>query len=287
MSARFRWPLLFALACVPLTTAQRTLDPGSLVANVYSNNSLGLTWEFPKEWVVQKHEGTSAGDGKMVLLKLSAGDDSVVLAAENHDDALGFSSGYSDALKADLEKNKWKSFGSRSFRSMGGGVGALEDHFSSEDAPTRYLSIACGALRGYELKFTVEAKTPDHLEELARTLQTFKVRPDWSSGESIEPPRDPSKPRMIRISEGVSEKLLIKREQPTSPKDPEGKSVHGSVVMVMHLNTLGHVRDLYVLGGDPILASAAVQAASHWEYKPFMLNGDPINVETQVTVNFE
>ncbi|MFZ0201397.1 MAG: energy transducer TonB [Candidatus Sulfotelmatobacter sp.] len=79
----------------------------------------------------------------------------------------------------------------------------------------------------------------------------------------------------------------MKRVQPAPPKDVQGKSVHGSVVMLMHLNTLGHVRDLYVLGGDQILASAAVQAVSHWEYKPFMLNDEPINVETQVTVNFE
>ncbi|MFZ0201396.1 MAG: hypothetical protein WB523_21870 [Candidatus Sulfotelmatobacter sp.] len=202
MSARFCWSLLFALACITLTIAQGTLDPGSLEANVYSNNSLGLTWEFPREWVVQKHAGTSPGGRGIVLLKLSAGEDSVVLAAENHDDTLGFSSGYSDALKADLEKKNWKSFGSRSFRSMGGGVGALEDHFSSEATPTRYLSVACGALRGYELKFAVEAKTPEHLEELARTLQAFKVRPDWSSGVNTELPRDPSKPRMIRVSEG-------------------------------------------------------------------------------------
>src|SRR5208282_487302 len=286
MSSRFCWLLSFVLACVPLAIAQRDLEPGSLEANVYSNGSLGLTWEFPREWVVQKHEGTSPGGRETILLQLSAGDDSVVLAAENHDDTLGFSSGYSDALKADLEKKNWKSFGSRSFRSMGGAVGALEDHFSSETTPTRYLSVACGALRGYELKFTVETKAPEHLEELARTLQTFKVRPDWSSGESTELPRDPSKPRMIRVSEGVSEGLLVKRVQPASPKDAQGKSVHGSVVMVMHLNTLGRVRDLYVLEGDPILTSAAVQAASEYEYMPYKLNDEPINVETRVTVNF-
>src|SRR5258708_361845 len=123
---RLYWLLFLLLTGVPPTVAQRTLDPGSVQANVYSNDSLGITWEFPAEWIVQKQEGKSPTDRLTVLLQLSAGDDSIVLAAEDYRDSPGFSSGYSDALKAALEKKDWKSYGSRGFRTIGGGVGALE-----------------------------------------------------------------------------------------------------------------------------------------------------------------
>jgi hypothetical protein len=285
MNSRLYWLLFLLLTGGPVIVAQGSLDPGSLRANVYSNDSLGLTWEFPAEWIVQKETNAPAGR-QTVLLQLRAVDDSIVLAAEDYRDSPGFSAEYSNAIKAALEKKDWKPYGSRGFLTIGDGVGVLEDRFSSKATPTRYLFVACGALRGYELKFIVESKTPEHLEELSHTLRTFKVRPDWSSGESIEPPHDPSRPRMIRVSEGVSEGLLRKRVMPASPKDARGKKVHGTVLMVMHLNTLGHVRDLYVLEGDPLLASAAVEAVSHWQYMPYQLNGEPISVETQVIVNF-
>jgi hypothetical protein len=287
MNSRYSWLLFLVLPCVRPILGQDIIAPGSLQQNFYSNDALGLTWEFPKEWVVQKHETAGRGSRQTLLLQLTAGDDSVALVTEDYRDTPGFSSGYSDIIKAALESKGWKSSGSRGFRTIGGGIGALEDHFSSKTSPARYLSVACGALRGYELKFMVEAKTPERLEELGKSLREFKVRPDWSSGESVEVPGDPSKPGMIRVSEGVSEKMLSKRVPPAHPQDAHGKKALGSVVMVLHLNTVGHVRDLYVIEGDPILASAAVEAVSHWEYRPYKLNGEPISVETQVIVNFQ
>ena len=48
----------------------------------------------------------------------------------------------------------------------------------------------------------------------------------------------------------------------------------------------GTIQNLHVVSGHPMLAPAAVDAVKQWRYKPYFLNGDPVEVETQITVNF-
>jgi periplasmic protein TonB len=48
----------------------------------------------------------------------------------------------------------------------------------------------------------------------------------------------------------------------------------------------GMIEDLRLISGHPMLAAAAIDAVKQWRYKPYILNGEPVEVETQITVNF-
>ena len=48
----------------------------------------------------------------------------------------------------------------------------------------------------------------------------------------------------------------------------------------------GHTGDLHVVSGPPLLQQAALDAVDHWIYKPVMLNGQPVEIKTQISVNF-
>jgi protein TonB len=48
----------------------------------------------------------------------------------------------------------------------------------------------------------------------------------------------------------------------------------------------GTIEGLRVVSGHPMLASAAIDAVSQWRYRPYVLNNEPVEVETQITVNF-
>ena len=52
------------------------------------------------------------------------------------------------------------------------------------------------------------------------------------------------------------------------------------------ISTAGTIENLRVLSGHPLLVSAAIDAVKQWRYRPYVLNGDPIEVETEITVNF-
>ncbi len=91
----------------------------------------------------------------------------------------------------------------------------------------------------------------------------------------------------IRISQGVSQGLLIKRVQPTYPQAALAVHAQGAVQIEATVTKEGNVTNLKVLSGDAVLARAALDAVRQWRYKPYYLDGQPVEIQTQITVNFK
>jgi periplasmic protein TonB len=89
-------------------------------------------------------------------------------------------------------------------------------------------------------------------------------------------------PRVSRMMEGN----LIHRIQPEYPPLAKTARIQGAVVLRALISKDGSIEDLRVLSGHPMLVRAAIDAVSQWRYRPYYLNGEPVEVETQVTVNF-
>src|SRR5208282_3392088 len=95
-----------------------------------------------------------------------------------------------------------------------------------------------------------------------------------------------SKPSLAtaRVSQGVSQGLLIKRVQPRYPQAALAVHAQGAVQIEATINKEGSVTNLKVLSGDPILARAALEAVRQWRYKPYYLDGEPIEMQADITV---
>jgi len=91
----------------------------------------------------------------------------------------------------------------------------------------------------------------------------------------------------LKISQGVSQGLLIKRVQPRYPQNALSMRVQGAVQLQATINKEGNISNLKVVSGDAVLAHAATEAVRQWRYKPYYLNGEPVDIETQITVNFK
>ena len=89
-----------------------------------------------------------------------------------------------------------------------------------------------------------------------------------------------------RVSSGVVQGLAISQPQPVYP--PIAKAAHVQGVVVLHalISKQGTIEDLKVISGPPMLTGAAVDAVKRWRYKPYLLSGDPTEVETTINVNF-
>lgn len=98
-------------------------------------------------------------------------------------------------------------------------------------------------------------------------------------------PPKPSTPPPARVSR-MMEGNLIQRIQPPYPSLARQARIQGAVVLRAVISRTGTIENLQVVSGHPMLAPAAVNAVRQWRYRPYMLNGDPVEVETQVTVNF-
>jgi len=93
-------------------------------------------------------------------------------------------------------------------------------------------------------------------------------------------------PQRVRVSQGVAEGLIVSKVQPDYPPLARQARIQGSVVMQAVINKTGDVESLELVSGHPMLAPAALEAAKQWKYRPYLLNGKAVAVETQITVNF-
>ncbi|HKS74846.1 MAG TPA: energy transducer TonB [Terriglobales bacterium] len=93
-------------------------------------------------------------------------------------------------------------------------------------------------------------------------------------------------PQRVRVSQGVSQGLLIRKVQPAYPPLARQARIQGNVVLTAEISKDGSIENLHLVSGHPMLAPAAIEAVKQWKYKPYFLNGEPVEVETQVTVIF-
>ncbi len=100
----------------------------------------------------------------------------------------------------------------------------------------------------------------------------------------VPPPPTPSArpPRVSRVMEGN----LIYRVQPQYPPLARQARIQGIVVLRAMISREGKIENLQVITGHPLLVKSAMDAVLQWRYRPYYLNNEPVEVETQVTVNF-
>ncbi|HVR27094.1 MAG TPA: TonB family protein [Candidatus Polarisedimenticolia bacterium] len=91
----------------------------------------------------------------------------------------------------------------------------------------------------------------------------------------------------LSISQGVSQGLAIKKTPPSYPPSALRMRIEGPVQLLATITRKGDISAVKILSGDPSLARAASDAVKQWKYRPYMLDGSPVEIQTQITVNFK
>jgi TonB family protein len=91
----------------------------------------------------------------------------------------------------------------------------------------------------------------------------------------------------LNVSQGVSQGLLIKKVQPKYPPNALRARIEGSVQLLATISKDGDISAVKILSGDAQLSHAAADTVKQWKYKPYLLNGSPVEIQTQITVNFK
>ena len=156
---------------------------------------------------------------------------------------------------------------------------------SNPDTSTKQSEVA-----PIVVKSTPARRTPARSEEAAALPGPLEVAaPNDSAMTSLTTPSTQSQPSLVKlnISQGVSQGLLIKRVQPKYPSNALAMHLQGAVLLDATIDKEGNVKNLKVLKGDAVLGHAALDAVRQWRYKPYYLDGVPVDIETQITVNFK
>ena len=93
-------------------------------------------------------------------------------------------------------------------------------------------------------------------------------------------------PQRVEVAAAQMADLIVKNVAPVYPPMGRKARIQGTVVLRVEIGKSGNVESIQVVSGHPVLAPAAIEAVKQWEYKPYLLNGEPVEVESRVTVNF-
>src|SRR6202522_4022846 len=93
-------------------------------------------------------------------------------------------------------------------------------------------------------------------------------------------------PQRVRVSAGVTSGLLVRKVNPVYPPLARQARISGTVVLRAVIGKDGSIQNLSLVSGHPMLAPAAIDAVKKGKYKPYLLNGEPVEVDTEIQVNF-
>jgi len=135
------------------------------------------------------------------------------------------------------------------------------------------------AARGFDehLRVVVMPSSPSEV-----TLQI--TAPDYTASAMTEP--QPGAPSRIKIGGAVQQAKLISQPHPIYPPDAKAARVQGVVQLSAVIGKDGTIQKLELISGHPLLAPAAMEAVQQWRYQTTLLIGQPVEVVTQIDVNF-
>jgi protein TonB len=114
-----------------------------------------------------------------------------------------------------------------------------------------------------------------------------------STPTAILPPPPPppvkkedTRPKRITIGGNVQQAKLVRQPKPMYPPLAKQARISGVVHLAAVISKDGTIQDLKVISGHPLLIPSALEAVKQWVYQPTLLNGEPVEVSTQIDVNF-
>ena len=141
--------------------------------------------------------------------------------------------------------------------------------------------------RGYPPRDPVEATTRIDIAggSTSDSIGTGSADDPWGHQPPVvvvqQPPKAPT-----TVSQGVMKGYLIYQKTPTYPSLGLAMHMEGTVVLQATISKSGTIENLHVLSGPAMLQQAAIDAVRQWRYRPYLLNGTPVDVETTVNVVF-
>jgi len=92
--------------------------------------------------------------------------------------------------------------------------------------------------------------------------------------------------RKVEVPAGVMAGMLLQKTDPVYPPVAQAARIQGTVVLQAAISKTGSVEDLHVVTGQALLQEAALSAVRTWRYRPYLVNGEPVKVQTTINVIF-
>jgi TonB family protein len=280
---------------------------GTFKDEAYSNAFLGILYPLSRDWVreteimrkkaaadtqppatyvllaavhVPQHTAPLEADSSFVLSAVSGGPGS----RESCDK-------YIQALGAEIHSSKQGKQNGDVSKSTITGRDFYRADFEFNSQP-RHRAFICSQSSGYLLQWNIAGLSKNAIDAAASTLNLIQSPPPPSatpsaSDAALKPVlTNATLPSRVRVSQGVTAGMVVKKVQPIYPEQARQARIQGTVRMSAIISKTGDVVDIEVTEGPIELVVSAVNAVRQWKYRPYLVKGEPVEVDTQLTVNY-
>ena len=145
-------------------------------------------------------------------------------------------------------------------------------------------AFLCTAIKDYLLQWNIAGWSKQGIETAVSTLNSMTPVPPTTP--SLIPTNAPNHPQQVQVNSGMSTGLLIKQVAPDYPPEAKHAHIQGSVLLRAVINKSGDIAELEIISGPIELVVSAVSAVRKWKYRPYLLNGEPVAVQTTIVVKY-
>jgi TonB family protein len=286
---------------------------GSFRAGKYEDEFFGISYPLSTEWVretnlVRKRVDSQAGAASSSQILLAAlrvppksdglvADSSFVMLASKQP-MQGDAKEHLGSITTDLLAEKLaKPRGGITSLTFAGLTAYRADFRPSDNSGVQYQSVLCTMVKGYLLQWNFLAASEASLDEAVATVSGITpllptpgsvapgtVAPGTAAPESAPAPS--TQPVAVRVSSGVAAGMLVKKVAPQYPPAAKAAHIQGVVILHARIDKDGNVIDLEAIVGPVELVPASVSAVRQWKYKPYLLKGEPIELDTTIEVRY-
>ena len=298
---------------------QPRYDTGVIANGVYTNECMGFSVPIPSGWEFSKESGdtgttrigTHMPDGSIDLFMMDKHTDPaslnriVIIAL----DATRFNGTAKDFVAravhgfVDADPIRYELLRNTFVADYGGKQFYRSDYKQNlKNGGAMYLAYVFTKFRGYLLGAILMARSTAALDEAADSLHDISFAADQPNpacivGDNTRTGRmvgvigavsSGAKGPRVRVSSIVAQGLLVKKVDPQYPEDARKAGVQGPVLLSIVVSKEGNVEaDIKVISGDPKIVPAALDAVKNWKFKPYLLDGQPMEMETTVSITFK
>ncbi len=277
---------------------------GTFRDDAYSNDYFGIFYPLSRDWVretdLMRSKIASEGNSQGTYVLLAAvhipqdseplkADSSFTVLVTNRSGAQDCKQ-YLEVLAISAQSHKeGKPKGDLSQFAIAGHDFYRRDFEFHHDPEHR--TFLCTSIKDSMLQWNIVGLSKNAIESAVSTLGSITTAPPPATTTqpppaTVEPSKVSPQVQAVRVSSGVSVGLLIKKVAPVYPPEARYARIQGSVVMTAVINKVGDVVDLEVISGPIELVVSAVNAVRKWKYRPYLLLGNPVEVQTQIVVNY-
>jgi TonB family protein len=285
---------------LPTPTLNTPPPLGTFEKDAYWNDYFGLYYPLSREWVREtelvrnRYSKNQAPGADVLLVEVHIPPDNTELRADasftlfaikrsaqyQSDNCQQYLDGLASALNASKSA---KQKGSMSSFSVAGREFVRADFAYRADPPDH--AVICSPSKDHLLLWKVQGLNWKAVETAASTLNLVTSSAPQPKQE-LSPTKASSTPPPVPIDLGLATGLLIKKVQPVYPEGARNNRIQGTIIMSARISKTGDIADLELIDGPIELAVSAVNAVRQWKYRPYLLNGEPVTVKTQIQVNY-